>query len=254
MSSQKFKDDLENCIKYSFIVLLLLILILLLFWTPISLVYGPLCSVILNNYLSFDEKQCTITNIDIPEQMPSNNYTNYWKGCECNISGINGYIPCIKYYTDLEPSKMVIGEIIWGVNTNYDTDCTYLPNDCQCNTNDLNATISRMITLKNNETGMNRICYQSNNNDVISFTNSINNSIIVMMIFTWGWLFILTCIIIRLLYKYNYKSVSVVENNRVIDVESLTSRVSKPPSYNIAVKLPPPYGSHNNDITTVSTI
>ncbi len=251
----QFSKDCFNCCTNLCIIIMISIGFGLILWSVIAVIMGPISMMQLDSYLSLEEHQCTIVRVEVPEQLPSPEYTNYWKGCTCGTSSIEGHVPCIKYYTDLEPTKMVINLIDYVSLKSYEkeTDCTYSSENCQCDIESLNATIVRMAQSKVNETGTIRTCYQgtsnSNSNGNVYFNKILGNVLITVFCLTWGWLVILTCIIsIWLWYRYDCKCPCQRKKKRNVqlpknidepmkqiddkhDIESLVSTGSAPPVY-----------------------
>lgn len=236
-------------------------------WTVFALPFGPITTMRLHDYLSLEEQQCNITRIEVPEQLPSPDYTNYWKGCMCGVSSIPGHVPCLKYYTNLEPSKMVIREIKFiGLRSEKSSgDCTYSNNNCQCDDTSLNATVARMIQLKENETGTYRTCY-SGDGDVY-FKKTLEDTVIILMCLSWGWLFII-CVGLLIYGWYHYECeccwkkkehtptpvpvqppIAVTPTKAdSFDTESQISIVSKPPGYDASNPPPPGYTSNRETV------
>lgn len=249
----------DLCISF-----MIVIGIILAAWTVLSIIWGPWSAILLDNYLSLEEHQCTIIRIEVPEQLPSLNYTNNWKGCTCDISligdnitcdtcSIRGHKPCIKYHTDIDTSKMVINEIYYKsfIIKKIKKDCTYSSEICQCDMESLNATILRMAQLKANETNTVRTCYQGNGN--IYFKKIMDGGLIIMFSLTWGWLIILAILSI-IVYLWRRRKKEDVESSYDVnkhDIESLASTDSKPPSYELSEPLQQPPPMYENKRTEV---
>lgn len=258
--TEKFYKDCKMCLENTLLAVCIVGIFSSLIWTAIAVVFAPISTKNLHYYLSLEEHQCNITRIEVPEQLPSPDYTNYWKGCTCGVSSIPGHVPCVKYYTNLEPSKMVIEEIKFvGLRDKKSNgDCTYFNNNCQCDDTSLNATIARMMQIKENETGTYRTCYSGDDN--VYFKKTLEDTVIILMCFSWGWLFILCFIaLINAWYYYECECfwkkkehtptpipvqppVAIMPTKAdSISTESQISIVSRPPGYDEANKLPPGY-------------
>lgn len=151
---------------------------------------------------------CTTVRVEVPEQLPSPENTTHWKSCEYESSNIGGYVPCIKYYSDLDQSIMIRKIIKIGLDLipyqGQDTECTYTSTNCQYNTTNLNETISYLGRLKINEIGNSHTCYQSDSNIYFEreFTKKTMDLLIVCSVYIF---FLVCCRIFYNLYHIKYK-------------------------------------------------